>query len=73
MLIIDMNYRLIFQSPSVVAMINHLMGHSAIDADILSCNESGFISLLKLWYKISEKFWKFIQKRYICKKYLHKI
>ena len=31
-------------SPSIVAMIDHLFGHAAIDANILTCDETSLIA-----------------------------
>jgi hypothetical protein len=31
-----------FQFPTVVAVVNHLMGHATVDADVLAGDEAGF-------------------------------
>ena len=37
-------------SSSIVAMIDHLLGHAAIDTNILTCDETSFIATKKQHY-----------------------
>ena len=32
-----------FVSPAVISVVDHEPGHSAVDTDILACNESGIV------------------------------